>query len=212
MEDLTTIQEELIKIEDTIKPTNINNTITENTNIPNKGTGAGGSNTNKTGLSYEELTDLKTEFNVEINVTSYQKINFKLNHEKLFITFSKKSGLYKYLDKDMDKSIDIGHGCKQPDECYLDLNNKIIFILEKKFQQCGGSVCEKLQTAVFKRDNYSEIFPTYNIVYIYCLSDWFKENCKAELKYLQKNNITVFWGNDKNYKNNIIDFIINYDV
>lgn len=209
MEDLNNIKSEIIQIETQLN-SNTNTIETKNHHIQNKGTGAGGSNTNKTGLSYEELTDLKNEFDIEINGTSYQKIKFKLNYEKSFITFPKKSGLYKLLDKEINKSIDIGHGCKQPDECYLDLNNKNIFILEKKFQQCGGSVCEKLQTAVFKKDNYSDIFPTYNVVYIYCLSDWFKENCKAELKYLQKNNIPIFWGNDVNYKNNIINFIINY--
>ena len=55
------------------------------------------------------------------------------------------------------------------------------------------------------------MFPSYNIVYIYCLSDWFKENCKTELEYLEYLNIPLFWGNDSNYKDNIINFIINYN-
>jgi len=47
-------------------------------------------------------------------------------------------------------------------------------------------------------------------VYIYCLSDWFKKNCKAELEYLEYKNIPVFWGNSNIYKTNIIKYIINY--
>ena len=29
------------------------------------------------------------------------------------------------------------HGCKNPDECYIDEERKIMFIIEKKFQQVG---------------------------------------------------------------------------
>ena len=36
----------------------------ENLNIENKGTGAGGSNTNKNGLPYEELTDLVNNYTI----------------------------------------------------------------------------------------------------------------------------------------------------
>ena len=45
---------------------------------------------------------------------------------------------------------------------------------------------------------------------MYCLSDWFKINCNAELEYLEYKNVPVFWGNCPNYKKNIIDYIINY--
>lgn len=49
----------------------------------------------------------------------------------------------------IDKN-DIVHGCKQPDECLIDENNKILFILEKKFQNNNGSVCEKIQKVYCK--------------------------------------------------------------
>lgn len=102
------------------------------------------------------------------------------------------------------------HGCKNPDECYIDEENKRIFILEKKFQQVNGSVCEKIQTVHFKKYHYGKTFPDYKIIYIYCLSKWFEYNCIAELQYLNKINIPVFIGDDINYKNKIINFIINY--
>jgi hypothetical protein len=89
------------------------------------------------------------------------------------------------MKDELDTSICKAHGCKNPDECFIDKNRKTIFIIEKKFQQVGGSVCEKIQTPDFKVWQYRRTFPLYQIVYIYCLSEWFKDNCKAELEYLQ---------------------------
>ena len=60
------------------------------------------------------------------------------------------------------------HGCKDPDAAYIKDN--YIFSIEKKFQEKGGSVVEKLQTAVFKRDHYNILYPNHNVILIYCLS------------------------------------------
>jgi len=79
------------------------------------------------------------------------------------------------MKDEIDTDINQAHGCKHPDECYIDEESKNIFIIEKKFQQIPGSVCEKIQTAQFKRWQYSRTFPNYNIIYIYCLSDWFEK-------------------------------------
>jgi len=179
--------------------------------IANKGTGAGGSNTNKNGLPYEELTNLNTDYQIISEETHSKRIRFTLNTEREFI-MTKQSGLFKCMDKHVNKDIEKAHGCKNPDECFIDDNLKIIFILEKKFQQTGGSICEKIQTAGFKRRHYNKTFPKYDVIYMYCLSDWFKENCKAELDDLKDINIPVFWGNDSNYKNRIINYILNYKL
>lgn len=177
-------------------------------NIKNNGFGAGGSNTNKNGLPYELLTDLNTEYEL-ISKNKYSEIVEFKNSNKLFIK-SDKSKFFKYMKKNINTKIPKAHGCKQPDECYIDEKNKIIFILEKKFQQVGGSVCEKIQTPDFKKWQYSRTFLEYEIVYIYCLSDWFRNNCKAELEYLEYKKIPYFWGSDKDYKIKIVNFIINY--
>jgi hypothetical protein len=179
----------------------------ESVNI-NKGTGAGGENTNKNGLSYEELTDLETHYKIVLKSSDYNVIKFN-NSETIFIQ-ANKTKLHKYMKyrQEFNHSVEIGHGCKQPDECYINDDSKTIFIIEKKFQQRSGSVCEKLQTAHFKLLNFKELFPTYKVYYIYCLSDWFKTNCKREIKYLQEINVPVFWGNDSEYKKNIIQFIL----
>ena len=111
-------------------------------------------------------------------------------------------------EKVINKGTNAG-GCKYPDEAYINESKKYLYIIEKKFQQCKGSVCEKIQTGLFKKEHYSKLFLNYKIIYIYCLSDWFKLNCKSEIDHLNEKNIPIFWGNDINYKNSIIEFIHN---
>lgn len=192
----------------------VESTTNKETNIKNKGTGAGGSNTNKNGLSYEKRTDLGDRITIfkkekHSDLIKFIDINNEILINKSLIT-AHQSNLFKYMKDEIDTTFPKAHGCKNPDECYIDKRNKNIFIIEKKFQQCGGSVCEKIQTAEFKRRYYNKIFPKYNVIYMYCLSDWYKENCKAELNDLKDINIPVFWGNSETYKDDIINFIINY--
>lgn len=177
-------------------------------NIKNRGTGAGGANTNKNGLPYEKLTDLTTHYNIIQKNKHSNLVKFN-NYDDEYIS-TKQSKFYKCMKQYVQNNIDKAHGCKNPDECYINLKNKNIFILEKKFQQVSGSVCEKIQTPHFKLWQYRRSFPEFNIIYMYCLSDWFKNNCKSELLYLKDMNIPVFWGNSKTYKDDIIKFIINY--
>ncbi len=179
----------------------------ENQNIKNRGTGAGGANTNKNGLTYEEKTNLDSEFEIIRKCKNFKIIKFKLSQKEL--KYTKQGSFFKTMENDVDKTIPKAHGCKNPDECFIDYENKIIYIIEKKFQQISGSVCEKIQTSDFKKWQYRRTFPQFKIHYIYCLSDWFKENCKAELQYLEYTEIPVFWGNDKEYKNKIKKFILN---
>jgi hypothetical protein len=176
----------------------------------NRGTGAGGANTNVNGLSYEDNTDLKVCYcEIEENKeNNSKKIKFEGNTRE-FINV-KKAAFHKYMDEigEKNNSLQLAAGCKQPDEVYIDLERKIIFIIEKKFQQSPGSVDEKLQTAPYKKHFYEKLFQNYKINYIYCLSDWFKlDTYKGLLEYLEENSIPVFWGNDLDYKNKIIKFI-----
>lgn len=177
----------------------------------NRGTGAGGSNTNKNGLPYEELTDLNDMVTVVQQSTLYSKVTFSSDVRKTFIK-TKQANLFKYMNSinELNTHVEKAHGCKNPDECYIDTVSKNMFVIEKKFQQCSGSVCEKIQTGPFKLWQYTRTFPKYKIVYVYCLSAWFKENCKSELEYLAQQGIPVFWGNSTTYKQDIVDFIVNY--
>jgi len=182
--------------------------VIKETNLRNKGTGAGGSKTNKNGLPYEETTDLNDRIKIIEKNNFSNRIKFNGN-EKSFIK-TKQANLFNYMKDKIDTNIKKAHGCKNPDECYIDEELKNIFIIEKKFQQCSGSVCEKIQTPDFKLWQYSRTFPDYTIVYIYCLSNWFKNNCIAELEYLDFKKIPYFWGSSETYKDDIINFMLNY--
>jgi len=106
-------------------------TTNKETNIKNKGTGAGGSNTNKNGLSYEETTKL------DDRITTIEKNKFsniiKFNDNKKLFTKTKQANLFKCMKDEMNTNIEKAHGCKYPDECYIDKELKNIFIIEKKF-------------------------------------------------------------------------------
>ena len=192
----------------TKKSVDKNNEINEN--ITNRGTGAGGSNTNKNGLSYEDITELddderyKTTDKIHINKKTIQKVEID---GKIYIKL-KKGDLKLHMErqgeyKEQERSL-------QPDESYVDDVKNIINIIEKKFQQTPGSVDEKIQTAIFKKEFYEEQYPNYKIKYCYCLSDWFKKDkYKPEMRYLSKYGFKVFWGGDTSYKKNILDWIVN---
>lgn len=176
--------------------------------IINKGTGAGGANTNKNGLKFEEVADLKDRYESIIRRKIGSEVKFK-GYSRTFIEVSK-SALHKYMEKIGEKNMTLkpAAGCKKPDEAYIDLERKNIFIIEKKFQQISGSADEKLQTGCFKQLHYKELFPNFKIYYMYCLSDWFKRE-ESALKYLKDNGIPVFWGNSETCKEKIIEFIHN---
>lgn len=179
-------------------------------NNKNKGK-AGGANTNKNGLAFEQLTKLVTQENHEnINIIDKKFITYESKKfgTKNFIVLSK-SKLKKYMEENNQKNNNIipASGCKEPDEAYLDEESKNLFIIEKKFQQCGGSVDEKLQTAHFKIKHYKKLYQNYNIHYIYCLSNWFKKPEYNEvISYNEEIGVKIFW--QENYQEKITEFII----
>ncbi len=175
----------------------------------NRGTGAGGANTNINGLGFESATEPQECFEILKKHQHHQEIRF-FNCQKTYI-YTKQSRFSKYMGDNIDKTIKALHGAKHPDEVYIDEEEKVVFIIEKKFQQCGGSANEKLQTYSAKIRNYQRRIPEYKIVYIYCLCDWFRNNCEAEIEYLKEDNIPVFWGTRETYKNDIVNFIVNFN-
>jgi translation elongation factor P/translation initiation factor 5A len=179
-------------------------------NIKNRGTGAGGSNTNRNGLSYEELTEIKenSRYKVIDNIKLDKKVIQVIDIDgQQFIKLTK-NDLKKYMIK--NNEYNVNKKSLQPDECYVSEDNKIINIIEKKFQQGPGSCDEKIQTAVFKEWFYKKLYPNYKIKYCYCLSNWFKKDkYEPEIIFLKEKGFEVFWGNDESYINNILDWIIN---
>lgn len=186
----------------------------------NRGTGAGGANTNVNGLRYEGITDLldrqlaKSPQEPKEPKAFYNIVQFKAQshifyaaHQSRFHKSMKQLGFPMTLDAERCITRP-AHGCSKPDAAYIHLPTKTIFIIEKKFQQCSGSVCEKIQTGCFKRRHYQKLYPEFRVFYIFSLSDWFRENCAAEIFDLQhEQDIPVFFGNDEKYKDDIVQFM-----
>ena len=66
----------------------------------------------------------------------------------------------------------------EPDEAYLDYETSTLTIFEKKFQDEGGSVDEKIQTSGFKIQQYQRVAKELgieNVYFIYILGDFFKD-------------------------------------
>jgi hypothetical protein len=178
----------------------------------NKGTGAGGANTNKNGLSYEEITSLEDQYKSRVPTQDKEDKMSEISFDgkRTFLKPESKVGLHKYMKKigERNEEVHPAGGCKYPDESYIEPVKRNVFIVEKKFQQGGGSVDEKLQTGPFKKMHYGELFPNYKIHYIYCLCDWFKrDEYKSIMNYLKKNDIPVFWGSSETCKEDIIEFM-----
>lgn len=181
--------------------------------IINRGTGAGGANTNVSGLSFEEKTsnewrleqkgfkriiggDCKTTLCLmkqwnNITIISTAKKSFKFIVELLFGTI-----LY-----------------REPDEAYIVHDNETdtynIYIVEKKNQTCEGSVEEKLGVGRTRRREYElcfEAHPNVTIHYAFCVSDFLKKKLTSKTqKYIHLNRIfeedaiALFFGSDNEY-------------
>tara|TARA_B110000483_G_C18148773_1_gene524547 strand:+ start:369 stop:1193 length:825 start_codon:yes stop_codon:yes gene_type:complete len=193
-------------------------TETQKTKAKNKGTGAGGANTNKNGLKHEEknsvikhaqstraLTMEDIVIRTDMNAKNKRKLcntphlcmaTFNANVGTFDMIHARKKNL-SFMMKRLGPIPDAkrGHGCKDPDEAYIYRNasTRILFIIEKKYQQKKGSVIEKMQGADFKRNNYKKQFPGYQIEYMFVFSEWFREEMDAELEFLNEIQVHVFW-------------------
>ncbi len=190
--------------------------------IINKGTGAGGSNTNFYGKKFEE----KTNNTQRLKEMSFIKLPTKYNClTKSFtdktITFVTQSGFKKYMkDKYQINNFD-----RYPDEAYvIDYHNGkkiIIKILEKKAQNVEGSVETKLWASpALKREYEIKLkknkLEHFEVSYGLCLSNFLKEKMTSnEEKYeilneiLNENNIDILFGDDDNYFNTLDMWINN---
>ena len=65
----------------------------------------------------------------------------------------------------------------QPDECFINFEHRIAFIIEKKFQNSSGSVDEKLPGCHFKKREYEKLFHPlgFEVEYLYVFNDWFHD-------------------------------------
>jgi hypothetical protein len=180
--------------------------------IINKGTGAGGSNTNYYGKKFEEKTDNQKRLlqdgyikNIFRNCKkSYGYYLSKQNEEKTII-FVSQNGLKLYMKEKYNKEL-----FRCPDEAYIieyATGKNVIKILEKKEQRVEGSVETKLWSGPSLKREYEIVLgSSFEVHYAFCINNFLKKKITSDLqKYtilntiLNENNISVLFGDDNNY-------------
>jgi hypothetical protein len=191
----------------------ITNNITKKI-IINKGTGAGGANTNYYGKKFEEKTNNEQRLlnlgYIKNSITkkkSKEKYNYYLS--KIFedkkIVFVLHNGLKLYMKNKYNIEL-----FRYPDEAYIIEYNdgrKIIKILEKKEQNVVGSVETKLWSGPSLKREYELVLgKDYSVFYGFCVNEYLKNKIiSPQKKYIilntifTENNISVLFGDDENY-------------
>ena len=179
----------------------------------NKGTGAGGANTNYYGKQFEEKTNNETR----LLEKGFIKYSFTKNPKKQSdyylsktvddktIVFVLQNGLKMYMKNKYNIEM-----FRCPDEAYIieyTSGRKVIKILEKKEQNVEGSVETKLWSGPSLKREYEIVLGSeFAVFYGFCVSDFLKNKLVSnEKKYIILNtifnevNIVVLFGDDKNY-------------
>lgn len=195
-------------------------------NIINKGTGAGGANTNKNGLKFEEKTNIEKY----LDNKKYNKIYMKESNKKCYyykyddienkqqIIYFTKGGFKMYFREYFDICT-----YKEPDEGYLIIKDKKyhLKILEKKNQNVNGSVEEKLKTGNFVKQEYELMINDnskkikFDISFAFCVNKYLQDKLTYNSpkyininKIMKKENIELFFGDSDNYFEKIYNWII----
>jgi len=182
-------------------------------NIVNKGTGAGGANTNYYGKKFEEKINNQTRLiNDGYIKNSFTKKNKKKYDYYLSKTFEDKTiifvlqnGLKMYMKKKYNIKL-----FRCPDEAYIieyNTGKKVIKILEKKEQNVNGSVETKLWASPSLKREYELVLGTdFEVQYCLCISEFLQNllvsNNKKYLvlkEILSENEIDIFFGDENSY-------------
>ena len=181
--------------------------------IINKGTGAGGYNTNYYGKQFEEKTNNEKRLLGEGFTTNTLTNNSKNSYDYYLskttedknITFVLQNGLKKYMKKKYNIEM-----FRCPDEAYIieyNTGRKVIKILEKKEQRVNGSVETKLWSGPSLKREYELVLgEMFEVYYGFCVSSFLKKKITStEKKYtilqtiLNENNIVCLFGDDEDY-------------
>lgn len=145
----------------------------------------GGAATNANGLLFEQTTSLDEI----LSLNGYEVNNDgEVRYNNNFIGYSKSKHKFKSFLGAKGVIFSVNTDTFLPDDAFINITNKTVYIIEKKFQNCAGSVDEKLQTCLYKKNQYSKLVSQigYNIVYIYVLNDWFKQSKYGDvLQYIK---------------------------
>jgi hypothetical protein len=180
--------------------------------LVNRGTGAGGANTNKSGKSFEQKTENETRLLssgfVKKIIVEKNKAKFNYYLEKrdsdTSVIYLTQGALKLYFKTFFAMEM---HRC--PDEAYLFQKGEqyILKVLEKKNQNVAGSVDTKLMAGNgFIRDYKKCLGAAFEVQYAFCISDFLKKDYISDSKkyvnlreILEEDGIAVLFGDDEDY-------------
>lgn len=183
----------------------------------NKGTNAGGINTNIYGKLFEYKTNIEN-YLCEIGFVKKRMNDNKYGYylkkriKNIKIIYLTQTGLKTYFILKYRIIL-----CRNPDEAYIikTKDKCIVKILEKKEQHCEGSVETKLWSGPSLKREYEIILGDKFIVdYAYSVNNFLSKKFNSSNKkynilkqILQENNITVLYANEPNYYEKLIQWI-----
>lgn len=180
--------------------------------LVNRGTGAGGANTNASGKPFEKKTENESRLLangfVRKSIPGYKgKNDFyleKMESPTKGVIYLTQGGLKSYFAHFFKKEM-----FRCPDEAYLfrDGDSYTLKVLEKKNQNVAGSVDTKLLAGPGFLEEYQLCLGVaFRIRYAFCISDFLKKEYISDaLKYEilrkinEKHGIAVLFGDDENY-------------
>lgn len=185
-------------------------------NIVNRGTGAGGANTNASGKPFEKRVSneerlLTKEFIKKTIPGKKGKYDYYFENPTKTIVYVSQGGLNSYSSHFLGKSIP-----RKPDEAYIVRNGDdyVLKILEIKNQNNPGSVIEKLETGYFKKEFY-EYCLGMKVEYAYCFSRYLETEYLKDTPYSnfmrtfnENHGIHVFFGEDDDYFTKLDEWIL----
>jgi len=193
--------------------------------IINRGTGAGGVNTNTNGKSFEALTNNQSkliEQGYEKHIINKNKYGYyyKKQFEDKEIVYVLQAGFKTYMNK-MYK-IDNAEIFREPDEAYIityKTGRQVIKFVEAKTQNVEGSVDIKLLASPMFVEEYKiALDDKFEIEYLLCLDTYFqkefeKKDKKGKYrileKILEKFKIPILFGKDNDYFEKLNAYIMN---
>lgn len=154
----------------------------------------GGAQTNRNGLLFEQTTSLNDAlidagYHIE-NHAVYRgdfQIGMSVPQKRLYTHFLNPRGIY-YHDYNSKEW--------RPDEAFINFENSTVYIIEKKFQNCAGSVDEKLPSCHFKKLEYQKLFHPlhFNVEFIYLFNNWFLDKkYRDTLEYIENMGCYYFY-------------------
>ena len=185
------------------------------TSIQNKGTGAGGANTNLNGKTFEEKTENETRLiangfirkDIPGAKGKYDYFLEQVNPDdaKKSVVYVTQGGFRAFSAHFLSNN----DMCRNPDEAYLfrDGSHCTLKILEKKNQNVAGSVDTKLLAGKGFIDEYEFLLgPNFKVLYAFCLSSYLKNDYLSDkprsraLRHItKKDEIAILFGDDADY-------------